>query len=303
MRPPDLLWALVRLARAYPPGMAFAHDLPELTGLRVVQRGARVDVTIDHGAINLLDIPLLVSLMRLTEALEAADDVTVVVVGSANPDFFIAHFDVAAIVELPRDGGAEERAELGPFHGMVERWRTMPCATIASIAGIVRGGGCEVVSSFDMRFAALDRAVFGQPEVALGILPGGSGTQRLPHLVGRSRALEMVLGSGDIDARTAETWGLVNRALEADALDAFVDDLADRIAASPPVAVREAKASVLAALPDPTAGLLEEARRFDRTLTDPESRRRMERFLEIGGQTPDGERDLPPILRRLSGDG
>lgn len=279
--------------------MSFVDDLPELPGLRVSQRGPRVDVTIDHGDINLLDVALLVSLLRLTEALEVADDVTVVVVGSANPDFFIAHFDVAAILELPRDGGAEERSELGPFHVMVERWRTMPCATIASIAGAVRGGGCEVVSSFDMRFAALDRAVFGQPEVALGILPGGSGTQRLPHLVGRGRALEMVLGSGDIDARTAEAWGLVNRALDADALDAFVNDLADRIAASPPVAVREAKASVLAATADPTTGLLEEARRFARTLADPESQRRMERFLELGGQTPDGERDLPSIVRRL----
>jgi len=279
--------------------VAFVDDLPELTGLRVAQRGARVDVTIDHGDINLLDVPLLVSLLRLTEALDAAEDVTVVVVRSTNPDFFIAHFDVAAILQLPHDGGGQDRDELGPFHVMVERWRTMPCATIASIAGIVRGGGCEVVSSFDMRFAALDRAVFGQPEVALGILPGGSGTQRLPHLVGRGRALELVLGSGDVDARTAEGWGLVNRALPADALDPFVDDLADRIAASPPLAVREAKASVLAATPDPTPGLLQEARRFDRTLADPEARRRMQRFLEVGGQTPDGERDLPSVLDRL----
>jgi len=279
--------------------MAFVDDLPELTGLRVSQRGARVDVTIDHGDINLLDVPLLVSLLRLTEALAEADDVTVVVVGSANPDFFIAHFDVEAILQLPRDGGAEHRDELGPFHVMVERWRTMPCATIARIEGAVRGGGCEVVSSFDMRFAALDRAVLGQPEVALGILPGGSGTQRIPHLVGRSRAMELVLGSGDVDARTAEAWGLVNRALPADELGPFVDDLADRIAASPALAVREAKASVLAASPDPTPGLLEEARRFDRTLADAESARRMARFLELGGQTPDGERDLPALLRRL----
>jgi enoyl-CoA hydratase/carnithine racemase len=284
----------------YPAAMAFVDDLPDLTGLRVEQRGARVDVTIDHGAINLLDVALLVSLLRLTEALEAADDVTVVVVRSANPDFFIAHFDVGAILELPRDGGTEARDELGPFHVMVERWRTMPCATIASVAGAVRGGGCEVVSSFDMRFAALGRAVFGQPEVALGILPGGSGTQRLPHLVGRGRALELVLGSGDVDARTAEAWGLVNRALEPAELDAHVDDLADRIAVSPPVAVREAKAAVLAATPDPTPGLLDEARRFDRTLADPESHRRMRRFLELGGQTPTGERDLASILRRLT---
>jgi len=280
--------------------MGSLDDLTDLTGLRVRRRGARVDVTIDHGDVNLLDVPLLVSLLRLTEALEQADEVSVVVVDSANPDFFIAHFDVAAILELPRDGGPDERTELGPFHVMVERWRTMPCATIAVVAGIVRGGGCEVVSSFDMRFADVDRAVLGQPEVALGILPGGSGTQRLPHLVGRGRAMELVLGSGDLDARTAEAWGLVNRALPAAELHAHVDDLADRIAASPPLAVREAKASLLAATPDPTPGLLQEARRFDRTLTDPEAARRMARFLELGGQTPDGERDLPALLRRLT---
>lgn len=279
--------------------MSFADDLPDLTGLRVSQRGARVDVTIDHGDINLLDVPLLVSLLRLTEALELAEDVTVVVVRSANPDFFIAHFDVAAILQVPVEDADEARDELGPFHVMVERWRTMPCATIAVVAGAVRGGGCELVSSFDMRFAARGRAVFGQPEVALGILPGGSGTQRLPHLVGRGRALELVLGSGDIDAETAEAWGLVNRALDGEALDGFVDDLADRIAASPPVAVREAKASVLAAAPDPTPGLLGEARRFARTLADPEARRRMERFLEVGGQTAAGERDLQSLLGRL----
>jgi enoyl-CoA hydratase/carnithine racemase len=277
----------------------FADDLPELTGLHVAQSGRRVDVTIDHGDINLLDVPLLVSFLRLTESLMSADDVTVVVVGSANPNFFIAHFDVAAILELPRDQGDASRDELGPFHQMVERWRTMPCATIAKVAGIVRGGGCEMVSSFDMRFAALDRARFGQPEVPLGILPGGSGTQRLPGLVGRSRALELVLGGDDLDARTAEAWGLANRALPDADLDAFVDDLAGRIAAWPPGAVREAKASVLAATPDPVPGLLQEAQRFDRTLADDEAQARMRRFLEMGGQTHAVESDLQPALRRL----
>lgn len=279
--------------------MALVDDLPELTGLRVAQRGPRLDVTIDHGEINLLDVPLLVSLLRLTEALTTADDVTVVVMSSANPDFFIAHFDVAAILDIAASGGSAATDELGPFHVMVERWRTAPCATIAKVAGIVRGGGCEVVSSFDMRFADLERARFGQPEVALGILPGGSGTQRLPDLLGRSRALELVLGCDDLDGRTAERWGLVNRALPADELDAFVDDLADRIASYPPTAVREAKASVLAARPDPTPGLLQEAHRFARTLADEAAARRMQQFLDAGGQTREVETDLQQALRRL----
>ena len=279
--------------------MAFVDDLPELTGLRVTQRDRRVDVTIDHGDINLLDVALLVSLLRLTEALMEADDVTDVVLSSANPDFFIAHFDVAAILQVADRDAEPTPDELGPFHVLVERWRTMPCATIAKVAGIVRGGGCEVVSSFDMRFADRDRARFGQPEVALGILPGGSGTQRLPWLVGRSRAMELVLGCDDIDGATAESWGLVNRALPAAELDAFVDDLADRIASYPPLAVREAKASVLAAQPDPTPGLLQEARRFDRTLSDEAAVRRMQQLLDLGGQTAEVEADLQRVLRQL----
>lgn len=279
--------------------MASIDDLPDLTGLRVSRLGARVDVVIDHGDVNLLDVELLVSLLRLTEALVDADDVTVVVVSSANPDFFVAHFDVAAILGIGTSSGAAEPEELGPFHVMVERWRTMPCATIAKVAGIVRGGGCEVVSSFDMRFADLERARFGQPEVALGILPGGSGTQRLPALLGRSRALELVLGCDDLDGATAEAWGLVNRALPADELDAFVDDLADRIGSFPPLAVREAKASVLAADGDPADGLRQEARRFQRTLTDDAARRRMQQFLDLGGQTPAVELELQQALRRL----
>lgn len=279
--------------------MALTDDLPDLTGLRLEQRGRRLDVTIDHGELNLLDVPLLISLLRLTEALMTAEDVTAVVVSSANPVFFIAHFDVSAILDVAAGGETPPEGELGPFHVMVERWRTMPCATIAKVAGIVRGGGCEVVSSFDMRFADLERARFGQPEVALGILPGGSGTQRLPGLVGRNRALELVLGCDDVDGPTAESWGLVNRTLPADELDAFVDDLADRIASYPPVAVREAKASVLAAEPDPTPGLLQEARRFDATLADPASVSRMQQFLDDGGQTAAVEVDLQQALRRL----
>ena len=91
----------------------------------------------------------------------------------------------------------------------------MPKATIAVIEGIARGGGSEFALAFDMRFAALGKARLAQPEVAIGIIPGGGGTQRLPRLVGRARALEVILGCEDIDAATAEAWGYVNRALPA----------------------------------------------------------------------------------------
>lgn len=265
----------------------------DLTGLDLRFDGGVLTVTIDHGPINLLDVPLFVSLLQLTEALMDPGDVRVVVLESANPDFFIAHFDVEAILALPT---GQDSTDLSAFHQMVERWRTMPCATIAKVAGIVRGGGCETISSFDMRFAANESAVFGQPEVALGILPGGSGTQRLPHLVGRGRALEMILGCDDIDAATAERWGLVNRALPAAELDAFVDRLARRIASFPAAAIAEAKASTLRAEADPTPGLLAEAAAFDRLVGRDDARALMQSFLDRGGQTAAVERDLQSLF-------
>jgi enoyl-CoA hydratase/carnithine racemase len=141
----------------------------------------------------------------------------------------------------------------------------------------------------DMRFAALGRAVLGQPEVAVGIVPGGSGTQRLPRLVGRSRALEIALGADDFPADVAERYGYVNRALPPEELRPFVDRLARRIASFPPEAVARAKAAVLAAEAGVRDGLVLEARAFEECLAFPEARRRMEAFLAAGGQTREVE--------------
>src|SRR5437868_3683352 len=170
-----------------------------------VDRGV-ASVTIDHPPINLLDMTLIGELDRAGRELETDPAVTVVVLQSANRDFFVAHADVTLIQQLPAE--APQRSEkLGFFHVMVDRFRTMPKATIAKIAGRCRGGGSELALSCDMRFAALDTAVLGQPEVGVGIIPGGSGSVHLPRLVGRGRALEIILGCGDFDAATAEASG------------------------------------------------------------------------------------------------
>jgi enoyl-CoA hydratase/carnithine racemase len=263
----------------------------EFALLRVGVAGGVCRVTIDNPPINLLDVPLMIELDRLGREVEADPTVRVLVVGSANPEFFVAHADVAAILALPREALEEPPAELGFFHAMVDRFRTMPVATIAVVEGIARGGGCELVSSFDIRVAARGRAVFGQPEALIGIIPGGSGTQRLPRLVGRSRALEVVLGGADLDADTADRWGLVNRALPPDEVWPLVDTLVARIASLPAVVVAEAKAAVAAAEPDPVPGLRSEWQRFTRCLADPEAATRMAWFLAQGGQTPDVERE------------
>jgi enoyl-CoA hydratase/carnithine racemase len=256
-------------------------------------------VEIDHDPINLMTVPVFVELAKAFARLADDDDVRVVVIRSANPEWFIAHFDVEAILSFPLD--QPPSTELNSFHAMCETVRTMAKPTIAQIEGRVGGGGSELATSCDMRFAT-PAAVFNQPEVALGIIPGGSGTVRLPRLIGRSRALEVMLGCDDIDAETAEAWGWVNRVLPADAIGGFVDRLAARIASFPPKAVAEAKASIVGADGDLRDALLAEAAAFNRTLGDDRAQQAMRRFLDRGGQTPDGERRLGDLAAELSDD-
>ncbi len=256
--------------------------------LRVALAQGIARVTLDNGAINLLDKPLFKELIRLVGQLAADDRVRVIVLCSANPDFFIAHFDVELILRFPAAPPAPG-APLSPFHQLCETLRTCPKATIAVIEGRAGGGGSEIALSCDMRFALRGQAVFNQPEVALGILPGGSGTVRLSRLLGRSRALEVVLGCDDIPADLAEAWGWVNRALPAAELWPFVDRLAARIASFPPHAVAAAKASVLRAERGVVDDLQAEAAAFQSTLAGDGTREAMQRFLAQGGQTPAGE--------------
>ena len=266
--------------------------------LRVTLQQGVARVLLDNGPINLLDKPLFKELLRLTDQLAADDQVRVVVLASANPQYFIAHFDVELILRFAPDLPLQD-APLSPFHRMAETWRTMPKATIAVVEGRAGGGGSEIALSCDMRFALRGRAVFNQPEVALGILPGGSGTARLSRLLGRSRALEVVLGCDDVDAALAEDWGWVNRALHADALWPHVDRLAARIASFPPHAVAAAKASVLQGESAVPEHLRAEAMAFQGTLSGPGTRTAMERFLAGGGQTPEGEARLGVLCGAL----
>jgi enoyl-CoA hydratase/carnithine racemase len=270
-------------------------------------RCVRIDVdggvawaTIDHPPLNLLDLALIEELDRVGRELELDAGVRVVVLQSANPDFFVAHADVTLIQQLPTTPPPKPTRLVG-FHRMVDRFRTMPKATIGKLEGRARGGGSELLLSLDMRFAALGRAVLAQPEVALGIIPGGSGTQRLPRLVGRARALEIVLGCEDVSAELAERWGYVNRALPPAELAPFVERLARRIASFPAEAIALAKAAVNAAELPTVEGLLEEADCFNRSLATRAAQERMARFLALGGQTPAVERDLGTLVDRLGG--
>ena len=218
--------------------MAYDYQL-----LNVTIEGRIAWVTVDAPPINVITLPLYGELAALSKELEADPGLTVVVLKSADPDFFLAHFDVGAILRIPTDAPAERDPELNPFHAMCERFRTMDKVTIAQIEGRVGGGGSELSASCDMRFGVRGKTKINQMEVPLGILPGGTGTQRLPRLVGRGRAMEIVLGGDDLDAETAERWGYLNRIFEAGEIGPFVAALARRIATFPVEAVRLAKES------------------------------------------------------------
>lgn len=245
-------------------------------------------ITIDNPPINLLDMLLLKELNRIGKEIEKDDRITVAVFQSANPDFFMAHADVGIVQDNPREAPSKPTFPNG-IQMVFDRFRTMPKITIGKIEGRARGGGSELLMALDMRFGAVGRTILSQPEVAFGIIPGAGGTQNLAHIIGRGRALEVVLGCQDFTTEIAERYGYINRALPPEDLTPFVDNLAFRIASFPAEVVALAKASVNSAELTMAQGLLEEADCFNKAVATGESIKRIKRFLELGGQTHDKE--------------
>lgn len=258
--------------------------------------------TLDAPPINLLGGELLGALDALGRDVEANPAVRVLVLRSANPDFFIAHGDVETIVQVPEAPAPDvPPTELPWLHQCVDRLRTMPKVTIAQVEGFARGGGSEIALACDMRFAALGKAVFGQPEVGLGILPGAGGTVRLTRLVGRARASEIIFGGDDFSAAEAERLGWVNRALPPAEVGPTVDRLARRIASFPGEAIAEIKRVMNEVEGDTAAQLCAEQHGFDRCMQQAEARPRMRRWLERGFQTREGEPSIGALLAELAG--
>ncbi|MBT4160538.1 MAG: enoyl-CoA hydratase/isomerase family protein [Gammaproteobacteria bacterium] len=255
--------------------------------------------TIHSPPINIMDPEMFNDLDQFTAEVEVDDDVKAVVMQSADPDFFIAHYDLNTLLQVDISQEPKLQSELHPFHVMCERMRTMPKATIAKIAGRVGGGGSEFASSFDMRYGVIGKTQVCQMEVGLGILPGGSGTQRIPRLVGRGRALEIILGSASIDAETLSNWGYLNRIFEADEIDGFVDNLARRIASFPTTAIALAKQSVINSELPLQEGLLQESLLFDQTMVTDEAQARMKMALELGAQTREKEMEIDQLCLDL----
>jgi enoyl-CoA hydratase/carnithine racemase len=264
-------------------------DLTPAT-MRIVEDGPVVRVTFDNGAVNLFDPTMIEEFRTLLAQLASRTDLSVIVFDSANPDFFIGHADLNLFL-APVQTLAPKPTRLSMLQQVFEDLRTLPQATIAVVAGRATGAGAEFVTSCDMAFAVRGQAVFSQFEVAVGVLPGATGSQRLPKLMGRSRALEMILGCDDFDADLAAEYGLVNRAVDASDIRGFVDNLVARLASFPPAAIAQNKIAVDASELPMALGLLEESYALAHTLVGGEGQRRMRKLLELGAQQADFERE------------
>ena len=216
---------------------------------------------------------------------------------SADPKYFISHVDITRIGQY-REAAAKLTGEASI--GLLFRYLSASrLVTIAQIEGRVRGAGNELVLACDMRFAARESAIFGHPEVAFGLIPGAGGIQHLSRLLGRGRALEVMLSAEDYDAELAERYGWINRALPSDALSDFVTALAHRIATFPASALLAIKERVnevaLAAAQD----FRRDSDLFGEAARRPDAQSRIRAAMARGFQTPNGELALARMLGDL----
>ena len=242
-------------------------------------------VTFDFPPLNIFGPDIVPQLNAIVTALETDEDVKVVVFDSAVEGFFITHYDFLAPLE------ESARLPTGPtglqaLPDMLVRISRAPVVSIASIRGRATGVGSELALASDMRFASREKAILSQWEVGAGLVPGGGPMARLPRLIGRGRALEVLLGADDISGDLAELYGYVNRALPDAELDGFVDALATRIASFDKQAIADTKRLVnIASLPS-DAEIAPEWNAFIGSLGRPATQNRIKALMERGFHAP-----------------
>jgi enoyl-CoA hydratase/carnithine racemase len=254
-------------------------------------------VEISAPPMNLEGPELISDLVSLIQQAEADETVQVVVFKSADPDYFISHVDVTRIKE---NREAAAKLDGNPSIGQVLRHMSASrLVTIAQIEGRVRGVGSEFILACDMRFAARESAIFGQFEPAFGVIPGAGAAQHLTRLMGRGRALEVMLSADDYDAEIAERYGWINRALPAGELGDFVRSLALRIASFPASGHAVVKDRVNAIALASAEDIQRDSDLFLEGLSAPEYQRRMQAVMKRGFQTRDAEMNLGQLVADL----
>jgi enoyl-CoA hydratase/carnithine racemase len=246
---------------------------------------------------NLLGPELVRDLVSLIQRAEADDASKVLVFKSGDPDYFISHVDLTRIAEY-----RQEAAKLTGVPSIALLFRHLSASrlvTIAQIEGRVRSGGSEFVLACDMRFAARETAVFAQFESAFGQIPGGGATQYLARLMGRARALEVLLGAEDYDAELAERYGWINRALPANVLGASVRALAQRIGRFPAAGLVAIKDRINAITLAPTDDFGRDSDLFGEEVRTAEAQRRIQAAMRRGLQTRDAELEFAHIVEGL----
>ena len=267
--------------------------------LRVVEETpAYWRVVFDYPPFNVMDGSMFQSLQDLLGRMDASETLRVVVFESAIPDFYLAHFDLTGKLGNVMSGVGPSGLPI--LIDTFVRITKSPVVSIAKIRGCVRGASSEFVLACDMRFASRANTRLGQPEVAVGLHPGGGGAERLPHLVGRGRALEIVLGGNDFDGDTAERYGYINRALADAELDDFVDALARRIASFDLRAIAAAKNLINQVSLPSSDRLLEALNSFETALSWTEAQPRVGALIKRGLQKDiDFEKEWPTVLGTL----
>jgi enoyl-CoA hydratase/carnithine racemase len=259
--------------------------------------GAALFVEIAAPPMNLLGPELVRDLVSLLQRAEADESLKVLVFKSADPDYFISHVDLTQV--------AEYRAEAAKLTGeasialLFRHLSASRLVTIAQIEGRVRSAGSEFVLACDMRFAARESAVFAQFESAFGQIPGGGATEYLTRIMGRARALEVLLSAQDYDAQLAERYGWVNRALPASTVDDFVRALAQRIAGFPAAGMVAIKDRVNAITLAPADDFRRDSDLFGEQVRTTATQRRVQSAMRQGLQTREAELELAGMLGGL----
>jgi enoyl-CoA hydratase/carnithine racemase len=258
-------------------------------------------VTFDIPPLNIFGPSNIPQLEDVVSALETDERVKVVVFDSAVEGFFLTHYNFLAKPEESA-GFSPGRTGLQPLPDMLVRISRAPVVSIALIRGRATGVGSELALASDMRFASREKAALSQWEVGAGLVPGGGPMARLPRLIGRGRALEVLLGADDIDGDLAELYGYVNRSLPDAKLDDFVDRLARRIASFDKQAIADTKRLANCASLPPDSEIAPEWDAFLQSVGRPAAQERIKKLMELGFHRPgDVENRLGHYVGQLGG--
>src|ERR1700728_2048167 len=242
-------------------------------------------VTFDIPPLNIFGPKEIPQLNEIVTAIETDQYVKVVVFDSAVDGFFLTHYDFLAPLEdstrIPPG-----RTGLQALPDMLARLSRAPVVSIASIRGRATGVGSELALASDMRFASREKAILSQWEVGAGLVPGGGPMARLPRLIGRGRALEVLLGADDISGDLAELYGYVNRSFPDELLDSFVNELAMRIASFDKQAITDTKRLADVASLPPDAEIVPEWSAFTESVARPATQARIRTLFDRGFHKP-----------------